>query len=64
MNRGAARRFVMAVAAGLALAALGGCGTSPATRLYTLASVAESRGDRASPYDAIVIGVRAVTLPE
>ena len=64
MTRRAARRFVMAVAAGLALAALGGCGTSPATRLYTLASIAESRGDRASPSDAIVIGIRAVTLPE
>ena len=64
MNRHVARRIVMAVAAGFAVAALGGCGTSPATRLYTLAPVAESRGNPASASDAIVIGVRSVTLPQ
>ncbi len=64
MNRRAARRIVVTVAVGLGVTALGGCGTSPATRLYTLAPVAESRGNPASPSDAIVIGVRSVTLPE
>jgi uncharacterized lipoprotein YmbA len=64
MNRHVARRIVRAVAAGFAVAALGACGTSPATRLYTLAPVAESRGNPASRSDAIVIGVRSVTLPE
>ena len=64
MKRRVARRTVMAVAAGLAVAALGGCGTSPATRLYMLAPVAESRGNPVSLSDAIVIGVRSVTLPD
>ena len=65
MNRRVARRIVMSVAVGLAVAtSLGGCGTSPVTRLYVLAPVAESGGNPSSTSDAFIIGVRSVGLPE
>jgi uncharacterized protein len=55
------RRFA---ALALVVAVAAGCGTSPATRLYALAPLADNGGDASSPSDALVIGVRSVTLPD
>ena len=56
------RRCFAALALVAAVAA--GCATSPVTRLYVLAPLADTRGDAASPSGGLVIGVRSVTLPE
>jgi len=64
MKRRVARCIVMAVAVGLAVAALGGCGTSPTTRFYLLAAIGGNGSNPSSASDAIIIGVRSVELPE
>jgi len=54
----------MALAVGLALAALGGCGTSPATRFYVLTPIAANGAHPSPVSNAITIGVRLVVLPD
>jgi uncharacterized lipoprotein YmbA len=59
-----AGRIVMASVAVLAMAALGGCGTSPATRFYVLTPIAASGAGPSPVSGAITIGVRSVEVPE
>ena len=48
----------------LGLAALAGCGASPATRFYVLTPVAANGADPSAVSDVITIGIRSVELPE
>ncbi len=64
MTPSLAGRIVMASAAVLAMAALGGCGTSPATRFCVLTPIAENGAGPSPVSGAITIGVRSVVLPD
>ncbi len=64
MRPSLAGSVVITPAIAVALLALAGCGTSPATRFYVLTPVAANDGDPSPVSDVMTIGIRSVELPE
>lgn len=64
MRRSLVARVGIGPAVAVALAALAGCGTSPATRFYLLTPVVADGADPSPASGIMTIGVRSVELPE